>query len=62
MVVSFPLSHLDNFFGLYHLLLIHGPVQYEMVCLRSVNTEANEHMLNSVKVVADQVPIGTLIM
>ena len=55
MLVSFPLSHWDKIFGLYyHSLLIHGPVQYEIVCLRSVNTEANEHMFNSVKVVADQ--------
>ena len=55
MLVFFPLSYWDNFFGLYyHLLLIHGPVQYEIVCLRSVNTEANEHMFNSVKVVADR--------
>ena len=44
-----------KFFGLYyHLLLIHGPVQYEIVGLCSINTEANEHMFNSVKVVADQ--------
>ena len=45
MLVSFPLSH---------WVKIHGPVQYEIVCLRSVNTEANESMFNSVKVVADQ--------
>ena len=44
-----------KFFGLYYYsLLIHGPVQYEIVCLRSINTEANERMFNSVKVVADQ--------
>ena len=55
MLVSFPLSHWDKIFGLYyHSLLIHGPVQYEIVCLCSVNTEANERMFNSVKVVADQ--------
>ena len=42
-------------FGLYyHSLLIHGPVQYEIVCLCFVNTEANECMFNSVKVVVDQ--------
>ena len=51
----FHLSHWDNFLGLYyHSLLIHGPVQYEIVCLHSVNTEANECMSNCVKVVADQ--------
>ena len=38
----------------YHSLLIHGPVHYKIVCLRFVNTEANERMFNSVKVVADQ--------
>ena len=55
MLVSFPLSHWDKIFGLYsHSPLIHGPVQYEIVCLRSVNTEANECMFNSVEVVADQ--------
>ena len=44
-----------KFFGLYyHSLLVHGPVQYEIVCLHSVNTEVNECMFNSVKVVADQ--------
>ena len=44
-----------KFFGLYyHSLLIHGPVQYEIVCLHSVNTEANERMFNSVKIVVDQ--------
>ena len=47
-----------KFVGLhYHSLLIHGPVQYEIVYLHSVNTEAKECMFNSVKVVADH-PIG----
>ena len=44
----------SKFFGLYfHSLLVHAPLQYEVVCLRSVNTEANERMFHSVKSIAE---------
>ena len=42
-----------KFFGLYlHSLVAHAPRQYEIVCLRSVNTENQERMFQQAKQIA----------
>ena len=54
-VSLFPSLIGTKFFGLYfHSLLTHAPVQFELVSLRSVNTEANERLFHSVKSVAEK--------
>ena len=54
-VSLFPSLKGTKFFGLYfHSLLTHAPLQYEIVCLRSVNTESNERLFNSVRMVAEK--------
>ena len=54
-VSLFPSLIGSKFFGLYfHSLLTHAPLQFEIVCLRSVNTEANERLFHSVKSVAEK--------
>ena len=42
-----------KFFGTYlHALVAHGPIQYEVVCLRSVNTENEERIFQQAKTIA----------
>ena len=54
-VSLFPSLIGTKFFGLYfHSLLTHAPVQFELVSLRSVNTESNERLFHSVKSVAEK--------
>jgi len=41
------------FFGIYlHSLAVHAPMQYELVCLRSVNTENQERIFQHAKQIA----------
>lgn len=41
------------FFGIYlHSLSVHAPVQYELVCLRSLNTENQERIFQQAKQIA----------
>ena len=43
----------DKFFGLYlHSLVVHAPRQYEIVCLRSINTENQERIFQQAKQIA----------
>ncbi len=43
----------DKLFGLYlHSLAVHAPRQYEIVCLRSVNTENQERLFQQAKQIA----------
>jgi hypothetical protein len=43
----------QKLFGSYlHALVVHAPQQYEIVCLRSVNTESQERMFQQAKKVA----------
>ena len=46
------MSH-QKFFGAYlHALTIHAPLQYEIICLRSVNTENQERLFQQAKKIA----------
>ena len=46
------MSH-EKFFGLYlHSLVVHAPRQYEIVCLKSVNTENEERIFQQAKQIA----------
>jgi hypothetical protein len=46
--ISYP-----RLFGSYlHALVMHAPVQYEVVCLRSVNTEDQERIFQQAKSIA----------
>ena len=43
----------EKFFGLYlHSLVVHAPRQYEIVCLKSVNTENQERIFQQAKQIA----------
>lgn len=43
----------NAFYGAYlHALVVHAPVQYEIVCLRSVNTENQERIFQQAKQIA----------
>ena len=43
----------EKFFGLYlHSLFVHAPRQYEIVSLRSINTENQERMFQQIKQIA----------
>ena len=43
----------EKFFGLYlHSLVVHAPRQYEIVCLKSVNTENQEQIFQQAKQIA----------
>ena len=45
----------DKFFGLYlHSLVVHAPRQYEIICLRSVNTENQERIFQQAKQIAQR--------
>ena len=43
----------EKFFGLYlHSLVVHAPRQYEIVCLKSINTENQERVFQQAKQIA----------
>ncbi len=43
----------DRMYGLYlHALTVHAPIQYQMVCLRSTNTENTEREFSQIKNIA----------
>ena len=45
----------EKFFGLYlHSLVVHAPRQYEIVCLKSVNTENQERIFQQAKHIAEE--------
>ena len=45
----------DKLFGLYlHSLVVHAPIQYEILCLRSVNTENQERLFQQAKQIANK--------
>ncbi len=53
MVCSLRECSRKAFFGIYlHALVMHAPVQYEVVCLRSVNTENQERIFQQAKQIA----------
>ena len=43
----------DKLFGLYlHSIVLHAPLQYDVLCLRSVNTENQERIFQQAKTIA----------
>ena len=43
----------ERFFGIYlHSLVVHAPRQYEIVCLKSINTENQEQIFQQAKGIA----------
>ncbi len=43
----------EKLFGLYlHSIVVHAPLQYEIVCLKSINTENQERLFQQAKSIA----------
>lgn len=46
-------SAIESSFGSHlHVLVIHAPAQYEIMCLRSCNTECEERLFGQAKAIA----------